>query len=158
MVYKVQDIKSIINVIIPHFDLFPLESAKSVDFQLWKQCVLLMANKEHLTKAGVEKIVSIKGAINKGLPDNLKIVFPHIKVISTPKYIISESQLNPNRITGFTDGDAAFTFTISKNSTIKACYQIHLHVREEPLLIKIQQFFSMAGHVRSWGKKNFCGI
>jgi hypothetical protein len=32
--YRVSNITDIINVIIPHFEKYPLQSAKSVDFQL----------------------------------------------------------------------------------------------------------------------------
>jgi hypothetical protein len=53
--YFIQDINSLTKIIIPHFDQFPLESAKKLDYELWKQCVLLMANKEHLNQAGLEK-------------------------------------------------------------------------------------------------------
>ena len=34
-----------------------------------------MANKEHLTNIGLTKIISLKSAINKGLPKNLTLKF-----------------------------------------------------------------------------------
>lgn len=62
--YRVRDIKYIRNVIIPYFDKYPLQSAKCIDFQLFKECVVLIVPKEHLTQSGLDKIVSIKFSIN----------------------------------------------------------------------------------------------
>jgi NADH-ubiquinone oxidoreductase chain 5 len=113
--YRVRDIKSITSVIITHFDNYPLVSAKSIDYLLWKQCISLIAIKEHLTQSGLEKIIVIKGALNLGIPDDLKTVFPHIKPLTRPQFIVSESQLNPNWISGFTEGDGTFVFYIGEN-------------------------------------------
>lgn len=55
VLYRVTKLDDLVNVIIPQFDKYPLESAKSIDYLLWKQCVLLMANKEHLIQSGLEK-------------------------------------------------------------------------------------------------------
>lgn len=66
--------KDIVNIIIPHFERYPLQSAKKIDFELWKQCVNLMVDGKHLT-VGLEKIVSIKAAINLGLSDQLSLPF-----------------------------------------------------------------------------------
>jgi len=147
--YLVRDIKSLTNVIVPHFDQFPLQSAKKIDYELWKECILLIANKEHLTRASFEKIVSIKGAINHGLSDKLINAFPHVKVLTRPEFIVNEEKLNPHWISGFTSGDGSFTFSIG--ASIYACYEISLHKRDKPLLLKIMEFFDSKGNVRSYG-------
>jgi BarA-like signal transduction histidine kinase len=84
--YVIQDMKSITDVIITHFDSYPLQSAKKIDYELWKQCVSLITNKEHLTQDGLEKIVSIKSALNLGLPDKLKEAFPRVVPLVRPNY------------------------------------------------------------------------
>lgn len=147
--YLVRDMKSLTNVIIPHFDNYPLQSAKKIDYGLWKEYILLMANKEHLTQAGLEKIISIKGAINNGLPDKLINAFSHVKVLTRPEFIVSKEKLNPYWISGFTEGDGSFTF--STGTSLYACYEISLHKRDEPLLLKINEFFDSKGNVRSYG-------
>ena len=43
-----------------------------------------MNGKEHLTKEGLEKIVSIKGSINLGLSSKLKAAFPNITLVERP--------------------------------------------------------------------------
>lgn len=93
--YQVRDIKSIQNVIIPHFEKFPLQSAKKIDFNLWKQCIFLMITKEHLTQSGLEEIIAIKAGLNLGLSDKLKLAFPNVIPKIRPDYIPSENALNP---------------------------------------------------------------
>ena len=48
--FLVSRIDDIINVIIPHFKTYQLQSEKKVDFQLWKQCAELMKKKERQKK------------------------------------------------------------------------------------------------------------
>jgi hypothetical protein len=43
-----------------------------------------MANKGHLTKEGLEKIISIRASINKGLSVKLANVFPNLNPIKRP--------------------------------------------------------------------------
>ena len=62
--FRVSKLNDIINVIIPHFNQYPLESAKSIDFQLWKQCVMLIKNKEDLRENRWDKILCLKSAFN----------------------------------------------------------------------------------------------
>jgi LAGLIDADG endonuclease len=62
-------------------------------------------------------------------------------------------QLNPYWVTGFTDAEGTFTIVIDKITKrklgwrIQSKYQISLHVRDLPLLIKIQQHFEGIGSV-----------
>lgn len=76
--FRVESTKDIINVIIPHFEKYPLVTQKLADYLLFKDVVNMMMNKEHLTKKGLDKIVSIKAAINLGLPTELQLYFPDI--------------------------------------------------------------------------------
>lgn len=55
--FSVERFEDIVNVIVPHFKNYPLQSAKSVDFYLWNKCIEIMVNKEHLTLPGLKKIV-----------------------------------------------------------------------------------------------------
>jgi hypothetical protein len=43
--------------------------------------VELVSCKKHLTKEGLEKIISIKDSINRGLPSELKAAFPNITTL-----------------------------------------------------------------------------
>lgn len=65
--FIISSVKDLINQVIPHFDNYPLISKKKADYELFKEIVLLMKNKEHLTNKGLLKIMSLKASLNLGL-------------------------------------------------------------------------------------------
>ena len=77
-------LKDLINVIIPHFDKYPLITHKRADFELFKSVVNLMIHGEHLTPAGLQEIVNIRASINNGLSDTLLAAFPNTKPVTRP--------------------------------------------------------------------------
>jgi hypothetical protein len=83
--FRVSNLKDIINVIIPHFDSYPLITKKFSDYILFKQVVLLMLDKEHHTLEGVQKIVNIRASLNLGLSKNLKEAFPRAVPVKRPE-------------------------------------------------------------------------
>jgi hypothetical protein len=84
-VFSVSSVKDLINVIIPHFDKYPLITQKRADFLLFKWIVEMINRKEHLTEEGLRKIASIKAAMNLGLSEKLKVAFPNSIPVSRPK-------------------------------------------------------------------------
>lgn len=54
--FSVVDINKIINVILPHFDKYPLQSTKLIDFKFWQECVNIIKNKTHLSVEGMNNI------------------------------------------------------------------------------------------------------
>ncbi len=74
-----------LQVIVHHFDNYPLITQKWSDYQLFKQVVDLMKGKEHLTPEGLQKILSIKAVLNNGLPNELKIAFPYSVSVIRPQ-------------------------------------------------------------------------
>lgn len=79
--FRVSTLNDIINIIIPHFDNYPLITKKASDYFLFKQIALLMLNKEHNTIEGLRKIVSYRASLNLGLSLKLKEAFPDITPI-----------------------------------------------------------------------------
>ncbi|GAA4910298.1 hypothetical protein GCM10023405_35440 [Streptomonospora salina] len=75
--YFVSSIEDITTVIIPHFVKYPLITQKLGDFLLFKTAVDMINAKEHLTMEGLQKIVSIKASVNRGLTESLKVAFPN---------------------------------------------------------------------------------
>jgi LAGLIDADG endonuclease len=49
-----------LEVVINHFDKYPLITQKFADYQLFKQAFELIKRKEHLTLEGLKKLVAIK--------------------------------------------------------------------------------------------------
>ncbi len=75
--YMVRSLRDLTDVVIPHFDKYPLLSQKQVDFELFKRVVDLMNRLEHLNPAGLQQIINIKALMNLGLSDELKKAFPN---------------------------------------------------------------------------------
>jgi hypothetical protein len=73
--YRVSSIKDL-QVIVDHFNNFPLITDKWSDFQLFKAAFELVKSKRHLTLEGLIDIVSIKATMNLGLSEELEIAFP----------------------------------------------------------------------------------
>lgn len=136
--WSVRKFDDINQVIIPHFNEYPLLSQKKADFLLFEKIALLMNNKEHLTDEGLLKIVAIKASMNLGLSDNLLISFP--EVIPYERPIINTLSIpDPNWIIGFTDGDGSFFVNTVKTNNllthkIKLMFRIAQNSRDLNLL------------------------
>lgn len=119
-VFRVDNIQEL-EKIIKHFIEYPLISAKLSDFLLFKECFDLIKKKEHLTQgpvgSGLEKIVSLRYNLNKGLTDELLNSFPNIIPsplgLERPKYSFKKIP-EPNWVSGFASGDSSFSVSIEK--------------------------------------------
>ena len=62
LVFKIVDIKQIINTVIPQFEKFLLQTQKKADFELFERIVEIMDRKEHLISKGLQEIVNLKAS------------------------------------------------------------------------------------------------
>ena len=84
-----------------------------------------MNGKEHLTKEGLEKIVSIKGSINLGLSSKLKAAFPNITLVERP--VISNMLIqSPYWLAGFSSGEGSFMIKVKNSASYLVGYQVNL--------------------------------
>lgn len=104
--YTVKSLSDL-QVIISHFDKYPLMSEKRGDFKLFKDGFELVKTKTHLNREGYNKILSIKAGINLGLSDELSLSFPDIKAVNKP-LVQNRDTINPNWLAGITSGDGCF--------------------------------------------------
>jgi hypothetical protein len=72
--YRVENINEL-QVIVDHFDNYPLVTVKKTDYTLFKECFNIIIDKKHLTDEGLLKIIQIKSSLNRGLSENLKKQF-----------------------------------------------------------------------------------
>jgi hypothetical protein len=73
-----------IEVVISHFQKFPLLTEKLADFVLFKEVYNIIINKEHLTETGLRKIVARKASMNNGLSLTLTSVFVDVTPVNRP--------------------------------------------------------------------------
>lgn len=123
--YRVSLRDDLINVIIPHFEKYPLITQKWSDYKIFKSIVELMHNKEHVTPEGLNKVLSLKASLNKGLSPALIEAFPLITAVDRPKAPVPEI-VDPEWVVGFTEAEGCFMIKISKSSTYKLGVQTQL--------------------------------
>lgn len=125
-----------LEIVINHFDKYPLITQKWSDYQLFKQAFLLVKNKDHLNLEGIKKLVAVKASINLGLSDELKTVF--YDVIPAPIPLVQDQEIkDPNWLAGFINAEGCFFVKISDSKTGSAVglrFQVTQHSRDEILL------------------------
>ena len=66
MAFRVRSKEHLLQNIVPFFIEHPLKTKKNVDFQKFRQVLLMMEADRHLTVDGVEEIRSIAAQMNRG--------------------------------------------------------------------------------------------
>lgn len=155
--FSVTKINDLMNVVIPHFSNFPLQTQKKVDFDIWVKIVELISKKEHLTTEGVMKIFSLRSALNKGLTKNISEV-ENIEIIERPLHLVDLDEfkkIDPHWIFGFTAGDGAFDIKITQrgsNYQVELRFRLTQHIRDAQLLGAIAAYFGCGKvYIRSNG-------
>lgn len=143
--YTVNSLKDLL-VIIGHFDKYPLITKKQADYLLFKRAVNLVELKEHLTTEGLNKLLSIKAAMNWGqLSDDLKAAFPNITPVDRPD-VLDHKIKDPKWLAGFSSGEGSFMVLIRKSSSHKTGFQVELifkltqHLRDEKLISSLVEY------------------
>lgn len=135
-----------LDVILNHFDNYPLITKKHIDYDLFREAIYLIKKKEHLTIEGFNKIISLRSSMNLGLPSQLKEAFYEIKKRKVA-YKDIPSLLNPYWVAGFTDAEGCFWIKSLKDSSKNKIntvlgFQITQHSRDLVLMEKLINFFN----------------
>nr|QYB19419.1 LAGLIDADG endonuclease [Monilinia fructicola]QYB19480.1 LAGLIDADG endonuclease [Monilinia fructicola]QYB19542.1 LAGLIDADG endonuclease [Monilinia fructicola]QYB19604.1 LAGLIDADG endonuclease [Monilinia fructicola]QYB19667.1 LAGLIDADG endonuclease [Monilinia fructicola] len=149
--FKVQSLKQILTVIIPHFDKYPLITQKRADYLLFREIVLKMEAKEHLNMDGLQGIASIRASLNLGGMEGLITVFPNIVPVVRP--IIDNPRIpDPEWVVGFVSGEGCFTIGIWKTPTNRLGVRVSLrfiitqHSRDEKLMRSFIEYFGCGNY------------
>lgn len=154
--FRVSTINDIVNVIIPHFDNYPLLTKKYSDYVLFKLIIKLMLEKTHSTLEGIQKIVNIKASMNLGLSDVLKDAFSETKpVVKEANYIKNIPQ---EWMAGFSTGESNFFITIQNSKTKSGIaaslrFSIAQDSRDLSLLESFENFFG-CGYVAKYKNRS----
>lgn len=144
VVYKIQAARDF-SVLIDHLEMYPLMTEKSSDYMLFKETFQLIQSKKHLTKAGLEEILSIRAGMNWGLPPKLESVFPGIVPRVRPT-ITNQEVKEGNWLAGFTSAEGSFQVKIKASETTSSGLSIYLEfqvtqaVRDKELINKFVHF------------------
>jgi hypothetical protein len=143
--FKVQSVKDLV-LLLKHFEKYPLLTQKRSDYELFKQAVELMEQKEHLTSEGLAKIVALKASMNMGLSPVLKAAFPHVIPVTRPSGL-EQKIPNPDWLAGFTSGEGCFMIKTNNSSSPRLGLQVQLefnlaqHSRDEWLMRSLIDYF-----------------
>ena len=154
--YRVSSLKDL-KVIINHLDQYPLLTKKLADYLLFKQSVDLIEKKEHLTMAGILKLVGIKASLNWGLSEKFKESFPNIIPAIRPEVQFTEMK-DTNWLRGFVEAEGSFHlgFNVSKDKTkeyVTLRFTISQHSRDRILLESLVKFLD-CGSIISHSNRN----
>jgi len=137
--YNVRSLDDL-QVIVNHFDKYPLISKKYSDYILFRQVFELMKQGQHLNE-GLNKIVSIKAVSNRGLSSNLKMLFP--KVIPAIRPSVNCQDIpSPHWVAGFVEGEGSFYIKISKKNTVSFRFLVTQHIRDIELLKNLARYLN----------------
>jgi len=78
-IYSVQSISALKDVILPHFNQYNLLTQKKEDFRLFSLVVDMLYDNQHKNEKGLNKILSYKASMGKGLSKTLLSIFPDIE-------------------------------------------------------------------------------
>ena len=105
--FRVYTLKEIVEVVIPHFESYPLKTKKYTDYLLFKQIVFRLLNKQNNSFEDIQEIINIKASINWGLSDKLKLAFPNTAPVIRPEYN-NEIIIENSWLAGFATGESKF--------------------------------------------------
>lgn len=108
--YKIESFKNMLEVIIPHFDKYPLLSInKSRSYYLFKECIHLRCKYKKMDIHLLNEFIKYKACFKQGYNARIfkyynEVIPFDINSIPKPKY----EKINPYWIAGFTSGDGTF--------------------------------------------------
>jgi hypothetical protein len=139
--------------VIDHLNRYPLITQKRADYELFKKVVEMVSRKEHLTMEGLQRIVSIRASLNKGLTDLLKNALPNIVRLPRPS-VEFKGIPDPHWLAGFVDGEWCFFVSVLKSMSCKLGTSVSLefnitqHYRDEALMKGLKNFLG-CGRIKS---------
>jgi len=137
MKYVITNINDLTNKVIPHFDKYNLKTSKFLNYKDFKKAVLLMNEKNHLKKDGIDKLRNIKSYMNKARSFKDKFNYCWSKTIN----------IESEWLQGFVDGEGSFqceigfTKRMKLNSYVNFSLQIQQSKHDVAILYAIQRFF-----------------
>jgi LAGLIDADG endonuclease len=93
-IYSVQSINALKNVIIPHFYEYNLLTQKREDFRLFSLVVDMLYDYQDKNEEGLNKILSYKASMDKGLSKTLLSKFPYIEP-AVRNLVLPKEDFNP---------------------------------------------------------------
>ena len=124
--FFVNDLNSLLYIIIPIFDCVNLNSSKYYHFELFKKAVFLTKDKSHLLNQGKLEIINYRKEMQM-MSDKW-----------VPNSMYSKINITNNWLAGFIDGDGSFSY----NKYVPR-FKLENHCKELELYNKIKEFLTV---------------
>jgi len=161
--FEVVRLEDLNNIIIPHFTNYPVFCAKLHAFNLFKEIVIALFNKDKRTIEGRRELLKLALSMNittNRKEDRIEHLFSLLEVTKDKdKELISNNiteisnSLTNEFISGVIDGDGSFYISFNKDGKIKTGFSITNDKSSKPLLESIQKQFNNIGSIQE-GTKN----
>lgn len=144
-------------ILINFLEQYPLITQKHGDFILWREIIMIIHRKEHLTLAGLKAIINHRASLNLGISEELKVAFPETLPSERP-LIVNQRIRDPQWLAGFTSAEGCFFIQILKSKEVSVGYQVRLrfhvtqHSRDENLMRSIKSYLG-CGNIYSVKKR-----
>jgi hypothetical protein len=142
--FQIQDLNTIVNKVLPHFDSNPLVTSKALDYDRWKSVAQILAEKGHIDREGKNQIFTLKSTMNNFRPEFERWNFLRKKDIA----------IDPKWLSGFIDGEGSFQFSlgdvINRNKLIMRAnptFELAQSTHDVLVLDAIQKFFD-SGYIK----------
>lgn len=146
--FVVEDIFSIENIIIPHFNKYPLRGTKYLDFLSFNDAFKVINVKEHLTNKGKEKLIKMSEEMNSNRTfSSFTDYSPNHSKETHKNYL----PLTGDYISGFIAGDGCLSLTTLDKNFGKMSLQITQHINNRLLLMAIANYFKSPHKIYSHG-------
>lgn len=109
-----------LNVIIAHFNKYPLQTTKVINFVYFCEILNLINQKVHTSVSGLLKLASMVNKLNNPLSENLLTKLTMLGPLPNAEFEIPSNSLqkveslNPYWISGFATGEGSFTYFARK--------------------------------------------
>lgn len=145
--YEVNKITELQQIIIPHFEKYPLKGGKLDSFNKFKYIVEKVFNKEHYNENEFINILSLIPNMNHPFINKKWIRYldsTTIELIKNKKFEINNnnisSTINIEFIKGLFDGDGSISIYLQDNKYIRITFSIVQHKTSKIVLDEIKDF------------------
>jgi len=161
--FEVVRLNELYEIIIPHFENYPVFSAKLHAFILFKQIVIALMKKEKRSLEGRRELLKLALSMNKASNRNLetiKSLYNKLGIFNIEdQTLISNSNktittpISDQFLSGIIDGDGSFFISFQQNGEIKTGFNITSDLDSKSLLEGIQIKLQNIGSIHK-GTKN----
>jgi len=145
--YTVTKLQDLHEIIIPHFNKYPLLTIKRINFLLFKKIVDILHTKVHLNYKDIQPLLNIRASMNKrSINKNIKTLYNIVPVDLPILENLSALNITSDWLIGFTDAEGCFFVNIRNNRNnngywVTPVYCLTQHSRDTVLFNIIKNFF-----------------